>query len=526
MFVRPATLRNLSPDQTLVMVNGKRRHRSALLAGRTGAQAPDMAVIPSYGISRVEVLRDGAAAQYGSDAIAGVVNVILDTDPGFSVYGQYGQYYQGDGEQFRIGGKAGFELGDDGYIVVTAEYNNTGRTVRSRQRPDAAAFQLANPNIDVRNPAQQWGQPERKSVRIMVNSKIAVDENMNFYAFGTFAGGKGSSDFNWRNPDTSSAFKLSPTVFPNFNLRTIFPGGFTPQFGQDDRDYSAVVGLEGYITPNFTYDASIGYGKNQIVYFMSDTFNPSLGPDSPTTFKPGTLEQEEVNFNLDFVYTLATDAFADDISIAFGAERRNETYSVILGDLASRQIGPGAADGLPATSNGFSGFNDSQVGDFSQNNIGLYLDVEVPVTDKWTVGGAIRFEDYSIFGNTLDVKFSSRYEINDNFAVRATASTGFRAPTPAQLFSERIDQTFDPFNPAQLDTNGRFSSEGAIADLISQRDGVTISSLDAEESNNYTLGFVYNADNGFNVTIDLYQIDIDKRLGTTTNFALTDAERN
>ncbi len=520
IFIRPARLRGLSPDQTLVLVNGKRRHRSALL-GSNGSQAPDLAQIPSFSIGRIEVLRDGASAQYGSDAIAGVINIILDDAPGVNGFAQYGNYYEGDGEQWRGGLRAGVS-GDAGFLTGTFEYTTSNRTSRSRQRRDALTFQANNPDVNVRNPVQDWGQPDVDTFRLAYNAQYTMSLG-ELYSFATFGFGEGQSDFNWRNPDGTSAFNSSE-AFPDFDLRTIFPGGFTPQFGQDDEDLNIVTGIRSDDSLPFTFDVSIGYGRNEVEYFIFDTINASLGPDSPTSFNPGTLIQSEFNLNFDFTYGLELDFLNAPINIAFGGERREETYKILEGDEASFAIGPGAADGLPSGSNGFPGFSPAQAGTFFQRSFAGYVDLEIPVTDALTVAVAGRYEDFSEFGDTLNGKISARYEITPEFAVRATASTGFRAPTPGQLFSERTSQGLDT-ETLNIFTSGRFSPQGPVADVISQRDGVTINSLDAEESENYTVGLAWNSDLGINVSIDIYQIDIENRFGTSETFFPTAEEQ-
>lgn len=535
-FVRPARLRNMSPDQTLVMVNGKRRHRSAFIAG-SSSQAPDMAVIPSMAVKRIEVLRDGASAQYGSDAIAGVVNIILDTDAGMSAFAQYGKYYEGDGTQFRAGLKSGWELGDDGYLVVSAEYVDADLTSRTGAHAKVKAAREFYPDKVFSDVVQRWGQPIRKSLRLMLNSKVALNEDMNFYTFGTFSAGHSESDFNFRSPVNDSTFR-DPDLEDDYSLLDRYPNGFTPNFGSDDRDYSLVSGIEGNINDNLSYDLSAGYGMNQVVYFLDNSINASLGESSPTSFKPGELDQEEVNVNLDFTYTLASDSFADDVTIAFGAERRQETYIVVEGDVASTASGPlagvfgtvpnGGTGLINPRSNGFGGFTSAQSGVFKQSNIGIYADVDVPVTDAWTVAGAARYEDYSIFGSTFNVKLSSRYEISDNFSVRGTASTGFRAPTPGQLLSESIAFGFgtapDPDSPGNTmtvsETDGRFSPEGPVAAVLMAQ-GLDLSPITNESATNFSIGFVYNADNGVNLTVDMYQIDVDDRLARSDTISST-----
>lgn len=519
VFVRPARLRNLSPDHTLVLVNGKRRHRAALL-GSNGAQAADLAQIPSSAVKRIEILRDGASAQYGSDAIAGVINIILDDEPGLRAFGQYGQYYEGDGDQYRAGLQGGV-AGDFGYLNGTFEFSDSARTSRSRQRQDAIAFQAANPTIDVRNPVQNWGQPERTAYRFALNG--AIDAGVGeLYAFGTYGWGEGVSDFNWRNPETTSAYNPS-AAFPDFDLRSVFPAGFTPQFGQEDEDLSIAGGMRDNGDGAFGFDFSLAYGRNEIDYFMSDTINASLGPQSPTTFDPGTLIQREFNINADFTYELALSMFDSPINVAFGGERREETYEIVAGDAASFAIGPGATDGLPSGSNGFPGYSDAQAGEFDQVSYAGYADVEIPLTPYWTLGLAGRYEDFSEFGDNVDGKISTRFEISPAFALRGTASTGFRAPTPGQLFSERTSQGLDTVT-LNIFTRGRFSPQGPVAAVINARPDANVRALQPETSENYTAGFTWkNA--GFTATVDFYQINISDRFGVSATFNPTPEEQ-
>jgi iron complex outermembrane receptor protein len=523
VFVRPATLRALSPDHTLVLVNGKRRHRSALLGGN-GAQSPDLAQIPTFAIGRVEVLRDGASAQYGSDAIAGVVNIILDNSTAFRSFAQYSEYSEGDGENARFGVKAGVDLGDAGFVNAALEYSNAESTSRSRQRPDAIKFQADHPTVVVPNPVQNWGQPETETTRLMVNSEYALSERSKLYTFGSYGTGEGLSDFNWRNPDSTSAFNKT-TVFPDFDLRTIFPAGFSPLFGQEDVDSSFTTGISGELSPALNWDLSLGYGRNKIDYNMSNSINASLGPQSPTAFDIGALQQSELNLNLDFGYELTLGGTAQPSNLAFGLERREETYTVSVGDVASYAIGPGARVGLPSGANGFPGFSPEQAGESEQTSLSAYVDLEVPVSEAFTVGVAGRYEDFSEHDDAIFTgKVTGRYELAQNLALRATMSNGFRAPTPGQLFSERTSQGLDT-RTLNIFTNGRFSPLGDVAAIVSQRAGVDIKPLDAEESTNFSAGVVYRNDAGFTSSVDLYRIDVDNRFGTSASYTLTNAER-
>ncbi|MBF34130.1 MAG: TonB-dependent receptor [Hyphomonadaceae bacterium] len=517
IFVRPATLRGLGRNHTLVLVNGKRRHRSALLGAGT-----DLASIPSFAIKRIEVLRDGASAQYGSDAIAGVINIILDDEPGYAAYGQFSQYYEGDGTNYQAGAQAGWELGLGGHLVTTLEYYDAERTSRSRQRPDAIELQANNPDLDVPNPVQHWGQPDRSATRFAFDTGYDFNPFVSGYAFGTYNQGQGVSDFNWRNP-TSGVFNTSD-VFPDWDLADIYPAGFSPRFGQEDEDLALAAGLKGELAEGqFTWDLSVNHGRNTIEYFMYNSINASLGPNSPTSFDIGTLEQRETNINADFVY-LADLGLSSPVNVAFGAERREEIYEIGAGEEASWAIGPGAADGLPTGSNGFRGFEPRQAGEFDQESYAAYIDIEAPLTEAWTVGGALRFEDYSEFGDTTTGKLSTRYEITPELAVRATASTGFRAPTPGELFSESTGQGLDT-KTLEVFTNGRFSPEGPVAAIIAKREGVTLTSLEPEESESYTLGLAYQNDAGFSGSIDLYKVEISDAIGSSGGFTLTAQER-
>lgn len=521
-FVRPAQLRSLSPDQTLVLVNGKRRHRSAHLTGR-GAQAVDLAQIPSSAIRRVEVLRDGASAQYGSDAIAGVINIILDDSLGYTTSVQTSQYYEGDGGQYQLSGRAGLPIGNDGTVVLFAEYTDSKATSRSRQRPDAMAFQAANPHLHVPDPVQRWGKPDREALRTGFNLNTPVGHLAEFYTFGSYGEGYGINDFNWRNPVDTSAYNTTP-LDPDYDLHAIFPAGFSPKFGQDDRDMSLAAGLRSASTGPFSWDLSASAGENEIDYFINNTINASLGSNSPTEFRAGVLTQQDFNISLDTVYQWQT-ALSEPVNIAIGAERREETYKIQAGDRASYEVGPLAVVGLPSGSNGFPGYSDMQAGSFSQDSWAVYMDVEAALTPNFVVGTAIRHEDFSDFGNTTDYKFSARYQIHDNLAFRGTISTGFRAPTPAQLESERTSQGLNS-QTLDLVTSGRFNPTGPVADIINGRsDGRVIMPLQPETSDNLSLGLTYRTDGGFVATVDAYRIDVADRFSSRGGFVLTDADR-
>lgn len=516
-FVRPATLRGLSPDQTLVLINGKRRHRSALLGGR-GAQGVDLGQIPSFALKRIEVLRDGASAQYGSDAIAGVINLILDDQPGYNAFAQASQYYEGDGRVLEGGFRAGWALGDGGHVVATLTYTDSEATSRTRQRADAIAFQQANPHLQVPNPVQRWGQPDREATRFVIDAALPLSEAVELYAFGTYTDSSGVTDFNWRNPSNDTGYRNSP-VFPGWNLAQIYPVGFAPKFGQDETDYGLNAGLRGEIGDGWSWDFNASLGEDKIDYFIDETINASFGPQSPTSFRAGVLTQREQNLNLDVTKPLALGFLAQPANLAFGLERRVETYKIGAGDPMSYQVGPGAVSGLPSGSNGFPGYSDSQAGSWDQTSYAGYVDLDLAWTEAFSTDVAIRYEDFSEFGSTTDGKLAVRYELTPNLALRGAVSTGFRAPTPGQLNSTRTSQGLDT-STLQLFTAGRLSPSNPVAQFFGAQ------ALKPEQSKNVSVGLAYrNPDLGLTASLDYYRIDVEDRFATSANFTVTPAIR-
>lgn len=515
-FVRPATLRNLSPDQTLVLLNGKRFHRSAFLGSR-GAQGPDLAQISSFAVGRMEVLRDGASAQYGSDAIAGVINILLDDAPGVRLFGQGGQFYEGDGTTWRAGAKAGAEIPGGGRITATVEWSDAELTSRTRQRPDAVAFQAANPGVSVPDPVQRWGNPDLETVQGALNVSLPVNA-FEAYGFATAAKTDGINDINWRNPSANPAIFNTVSVFPGFNLRSIYPAGFTPREGIHGRDVQAVGGLRDRSGEVFTWDVSAAYGRNASRFFLKNSINASLGPQSPFDFNLGRLVQEEVNFNADGVNRLKVAGLAEPVNVAFGAEHRKETYRIEPGDPASYAVGPGANFGLAPNSNGFPGFSPQQAGEWDQKSYAAYVDVEARLTERWSLGGAVRYEDFSEFGDTTNYKLATRFEITPDVAVRASYSTGFRAPTPGQLNATATSQGLDTVT-LQLFQSGRLSPTNPVAVFLGAKP------LEPEESETLTGGLIWRLGGGWSGSIDAYQIEVEKRFSTSATVTVTPAIR-
>jgi iron complex outermembrane receptor protein len=516
-FIRPATLRNLSPDQTLVLLNGKRFHRSAFLGAR-GAQGPDLAQIPSFAVGRMEVLRDGASAQYGSDAIAGVINILLDDSTGFRGFAQAGQFYEGDGATYRVGAKGGIAIGDGGSLTATIEYADAEFTSRSRQRPDAIAFAQANPGVVVPDPVQRWGNPELETLQGAVNAELPLNDQIALYGFVTATKTDGINDINWRNPSANPAIFNTVPAFPGFNLRNIYPAGFTPEEGIHARDVQSVGGLRGALGEAFTWDVSASYGRNASRFFLKNSINASLGPQSPFDFDLGRLIQEELNFNADGVYRLAIAGLPQPVNVAFGAEHRKETYEIETGDPASYAVGPGANFGLAPNSNGFPGFSPQQAGTWDQKSYAGYVDIEAQLTEQWSAGGAVRYEDYSEFGSKWTGKIATRFEITPDIAIRGSYSTGFRAPTPGQLNSTSTSQGLDTVT-LQLFQTGRLSPTNPVAAFLGAKP------LEPEESKTFTGGLIWRLGSNWSGSIDAYQIDVDQRFSTSPTVTVTPAIR-
>jgi iron complex outermembrane receptor protein len=562
-FIRPVTLRHLSPDHTLVLVNGTRRHRSPLVnlqlsplgTVNTGAQSTDFAMIPSLAIKRVEILRDGASAQYGSDAIAGVVNVILrDDNEGFSVTAQTGEYFEGDGARTTIAANGGFSLGNSGFLNATVEFSEADETSRGVQRYDCQDVidQVGASETPFNGLCQRWGDPNVETLKFFVNMGADINDNVEFFANASYADNETRSDFFYRNPvildpaastagsgrstlivdangdfvpdpapqslvDDIIAAGLNPddyiTADPDLvtnpsgyvllnPIYTQFPGGYNPDFGADVSDFAVVAGVRGEAGSGLTWEVTGRVAEAEADYILGETINPSLGRLSPTDFKPGKLTQEESALTVDFVMPM------DELNVAFGAEYRKETYKIAAGDEASRIAGPTTAY-FGVGSDGFQGFPLASAGSFDDDSIGAYVDVEMDFTDRFSGGAAARFEDYDTFGNNVSWKLSGRFEISDRAALRATVNTGFRAPTPGQVNTLNVTTSSDA--NGNLIPFGTYPVDNPIALALGS------TSLDAEESTAFTIGAVFQPLDNLSITLDYYDIQIDDRLTILEN---------
>ena len=556
--VRPANLRGLAPDHTLVLVNGKRRHRSSVITWlgngvSDGAQGPDISPIPAIALRQVEVLRDGASAQYGSDAIAGVMNFILkDAAEGATLEARYGEYAEESEAVWSIAGNLGFAMSENGFANLSFEYGESDATSRSVQLT-AAAELIAAGNTDVASPAQVWGSPEiSEDLKTVWNFGLDTSANSEVYMFGNYASKETEGGFYFRNPDTrggvfvpaggdgenrlvgdvtgdmSGNCPLVPVADrdalnavianPNcFVYNEIFPGGFTPSFGGKTVDFSTVAGLRGNLESGLTYDVGASYGYSDSDFFIANTVNASLGPQTPTTFDPGDYSQLETNINADFSYPVDLSALASDLNIAGGFEWRKEEFEIKVGDQASWEIGPLAEQGFLAASNGFPGFSPLAAGDWNRSNIAAYIDFEADITDRWLLAMAGRWEDFDDFGTTTNGKLATHFSITDGLGLRATYSTGFRAPTPGQSNAFNVSTEFDAAI-GDLVNNGTIPSTNPVAQL---RGGTELA---PEESENATLGLVWQAAN-FSLTVDYFNIELTDRLAISRLYQLTDAER-
>ena len=605
-FIRPATLRSLPPDAILVLVNGKRRHRAAVIAllgaGISGgSQGPDLSAIPAIALDRLEVLRDGASAQYGSDAIAGIMNFVLKEDAqGAMVEAKWGRYTEGDGDALTIAANAGLPLSDVGFANISFEWKESDPTSRSAQRGDAQGLIDAG-NSHVRQPAAQiWGAPEISGdFKLFGNFGIELGNGSEAYAFGNWAERQVEGGFYYRNPHTRggvfrgpvidgdgvSVFKLdddddlvspgqddlddevdlfyedgSPVTNASGVTRTVkvadltvdmsgncpavrivdnrpdsaalsaiagdpncysliekFPGGFTPQFGGYVHDLSLAGGVRGSLDSGWFYDVSATVGRSNAQFYIYNTINPQLFTrrnDIPVYYDAGAYTETDRVVNFDLSRPFDSASFGA-INVAVGLEYRDETFRIDDGEPNSFFIDPNlAAQGFGVGSNGFPGFQPGDAGENTVRAFAAYVDLESNVSENLLIGGAMRYENYAEFGNTLDGKIAARVQVADNLAIRGAVSTGFRVPTAGQANLRNVTTEFQA---------------GFLADIatlpptnpIAQQKGAK--ALTPEESVNTTLGAVFNA-GALDVTVDYYRIEIEDRVSFTSRFNLTQAD--
>jgi iron complex outermembrane receptor protein len=504
--IDPSSLRGLGTDQMLVLVNGKRRHTTALinLLGNRGVGnvGYDLNTLPGNGIDRVEILRDGAAAQYGSDAIAGVMNIGLKTDSkGGNVLVSSGIHTAGDGLSTLLSVNKGLKLGTKGFLNLTGDVDHRGSTTRDYSRDlssrpvfsfdaaEEAAFLKANGKTYA-DFEQQNGDAQIRNVRGLFNASLPVSDQMRFYSFGGYNFRRGKAVAPWVLPATQPA-----DIVPS-----IFPLGYQPNINTRVHDASGAVGavldLKGW-----SLDLSHVVGYNQMRYDLNNTLNTSMGESSPTEFEAGGYQ-----FRQNVTNATANRLFPTVLagtSVAFGAEYRTEKYEIVAGDEASSRLFDSGSSAIG--SQGFVGFSresaESSLG--TRNNVGGFLDVEVDITKKWSVNTALRYENYSDFGSAFIYKVTSRLQLLKPLAVRAAYNTGFRAPSLQQEFFSQLTST--P-TPEGVFFSGLFNNSSPVAVAAG------IPKLKEENSRNISAGLVLTPSPIFSVAVDAYQINIDDRI--------------
>ena len=507
-FVRPTSLRGTAPDQMLVLINGKRRHRSALVhffapAAGNGAHGPDVGMIPSLAIKRVEVLRDGASSQYGSDAIAGVLNFVMrDASEGGKLLAQFGQHYEGE-DSLKLGGNIGLPVGDSGFVNASFEYVDNDALSRGIQRPDAQALiDSGVSGVGADAPfgdtpfVQTWGRPETEGFRFFANSGFDLNGNAELYARFGYADTDGRYRFFYRNPNHSSL------TAHRANGYTGLPAGFTPFLDGAQKDGSFVLGVTGEFQSGMSYDFSYNYGKNELDYFLNNTVNPDIAlvgtcpacEIPQRDFDVGGYAQTEQNLNADFSIPMS-----DAMNLAFGVEFREETFTAFAGEPASY---------LGAGSSGFRGVEPVNAGDFSRDNVALYADIEHDISDALLLQYALRYENFSDFGDTINGKIAARFRVNDAFALRGAVSTGFHAPTPGQSNVSTIITTFDGTTGLQVE-EGLFP----VSNPDAQAAGAT--ALTEEKAVNFSAGFTAEIGDNISLTADIYRIEVKDRIYRT-----------
>ncbi len=563
-LVRPVTLRGLPADNVVVLVNGKRRHRSASMAlfGNsliTGSQGADMNMIPGIAMKQIEVLRDGATAQYGADAVAGVFNIQLrDNRRGAHVWLQGGQHGKGDGTNYLAAANIGLPLTRRGFLNLSLEYHNADPTVRSGVRWDEGI--LNERGYPVRNPAQIWGSPKvSHSIVGFLNTGLDLGSNTHVYAFGGYGHRQSEGGFYFRAPGTGIA---RSAVFRNGSARAVadlnendevicselpdlpgldadfaavsafidkyglrgagqcflfnekFPGGFTPQFGADIYDLSATAGIRGGADDGVRWDVSFAYGNSDINYFIYNTVNASMGPDTPTSFRPTGFAQQELTASAGGSVPVRVRTLETPLNISFGLEWHTEQFTTAGGDEASYLPGGYESQGFSVGANGYQGLSPKFAGSWGRPNLSGYIDLETDLNPRWTFGVAARYENYyKGFGATLTGKIAALFRATDRIRLRGTASTGFRAPTPGQANLWILQTTLSKGN--QLVEAGQLPPTHPISSALGGEE------LTEETARSLSLGTVMDLSSDLTLTLDYFDITLEDRISLTGNIVIS-----
>jgi len=614
-FVRPALMRGFSADKVLVLVNGKRRHRSALvILGVEGTHGPDLATIPSIAVDSIEVLRDGASALYGSDAIAGVINYNLrDAADGGELQLQTGMYTEGNESGYLITLNQGFSFAENGFINISAELSDNELTSRGsyysrggftpievaqvsgffdhdgnpatpdqeRFGPDAltevydplsgALITIARGGDDIPDDIDTryadnlgsaevtdselvmiWGEPDREAIRTFINAGFDLASGSELYGWANYSNSDSNNNFFHRDPNSSVLVPLRTETGEIYNPRSLYPSGFTPRFAGNVIDLGFTGGIRGQFNNGMSYDFSGRWGESTIKYKLINTLNPSLGPGTPTSFRPGDLVSDESAFNADFAIPFDI-GFASDLHVAFGVEFRDEGYELVEGDQPSYAVGPYASpdpfnfeidadeaaagqnggsvgcfipgpqfdptslchpddpihNAVAVGSNGFPGYGPVVASTYNRDSWAVYLDLESDITDRFMISVAGRYEDFSDFGSNFSFRLATRLQVNDSLSLRASIGTGFRAPTPGQISSTSVQTGIVGGLPV---ARGHFPSENPVAQFF----GAT--PLQAETSSQFTIGVALQPTDAFTLTLDYYFIALDDRFWTSSSF--------
>ncbi|MGC1550738.1 MAG: TonB-dependent receptor [Rhodanobacter sp.] len=496
---RPAQLRGLAPDEVLVLVDGKRWHTSALVntdgsIGR-GSAPVDLNTIPLAAIDHIEVLRDGASAQYGSDAIAGVINIILKHGAdGGSVELDAGRYQRGGGNQWQGSANFGIPLGGDkGWLRLTVDDGHQDPT-------NHAGADVRYPQLGVK---QVFGDPTVSQHSVFLNAQYDITPNIEFYAFGSYHERDAISDELYRNPYQYAA---------GAPILSIYPNGFQPLLQAHSTDQSLVTGLRGKTDGGWRWDVSANYGGNRVALDTISSANLAYLHDfgnTPTSFFDGIVSSAQQALDVDIAKDVNVSWLPNSVTVAFGAEYLLDTYSISAGDPSSYYVG---TSGVSGGAQGFSGYAPASAGSWSRSDVAEYLSLETNLTDKLSASAAVRHEDYNDFGSTTSGSLAARFDFTDRVALRASASTGFRAPSLAQQDYSQIGSLYlTPSNagpgvaPGVYQT-GLLPVSNSVAQLLGAQ------ALKPEKSHNYTLGLVLNPLDALTITFDVYQIQIDNRI--------------
>ena len=526
--IDPATLRGLGPDQVLVLVNGKRRHTTALVnvngtVGR-GSVGTDLNAIPTAAIERIEVLRDGAAAQYGSDAIAGIVNVVLKDEVGkTSLTAHAGKTYAGDGGTMQYGLYHGFKIGKTGHLSVAADYrfrqptNRVGtytgfvyRTATQDGKPDTENRTLDNALIQQNGFSREnnmaIGNSQVRNLGAVINLGLPITKATEFYL---------TANYNYRQGQAAGFYRY-PNQTRQVDL-TLYPNGFLPQIHSTINDKSVLMGVQGVSQSGWRYDFSNVYGGNSFRFDIKNSMNASLGANSPREFYAGMLAFNQNTTNLNLAKDFAEELGLQSFNVALGAEYRLDNYQIKAGEEASysnnNPPNTPSANLKAAGAQVFPGFQPANALNKTRSIYGGYLDIETDLSDWFLISAAARYENYSDFGRNIATKVAARIKFSEALALRGNFSNGFRAPSMHQRYFNAISTVFvnSPTGLVPLQ-QGTFNNESDVAQAFG------IPSLKAETSRSYSVGITARPTNSLNITVDAYEIDIQNRIVLTGSF--------